>query len=134
MPAKFFCGSLAGMLKEAILNGALLGIIEESARAMIGLSAGAEEAAFARSRLALPAVRRHARTLVQTAANLPVDTRVSLERVDWDAWATVVKESGRGGEAEASALWFAARSLAPATLLWLATYRKSQPDLFAYRA
>ncbi|MBL8447635.1 MAG: hypothetical protein JNJ44_09525 [Zoogloeaceae bacterium] len=122
------------MLKEAILNGALLGIIEDAARAMMGLTAGAEEAAFARSRLALPAVRRHVRTLVQTAANLPVDTRVTLERVDWDAWATVVHQSERGAQLEASALWFAARSLAPATLLWLATYRKSQPELFAFRA
>jgi hypothetical protein len=26
-----------------------------------------------------------------------------------------------------------ARSLAPATLLWLATYRKHQPELFSFR-
>lgn len=121
------------MLKDAILNGALLGIIEESARAMVTLAADLEEAQFARSRLTLPAVRRHVGVLVQTVSNLPAGTRLSLERVDWDAWALVRRESERGGETGAAALWFAARSLAPATLLWLATYRKYQPELFAFR-
>lgn len=121
------------MFKECILNGALLGIIEDAARSMLTLVADADEEAFGRSRLTLPAVRRHARVLAETAANLPVETRVALERVDWDAWATVARESAKGGEAASAALWFAGRSLAPATLLWLQTYRKHQPELFAYR-
>lgn len=117
-----------------MLNAALLGIIEDAARSMVTLTAEVDEDAFTRSRLTLSVVRRHARNLVDTAANLPVITQVSLERLDWDAWAVVVREAGRGGAAASSALWFAARSLAPATLLWLATYRKRQPELFLYRA
>jgi len=120
------------MPSDSILNAALLGIIEEAARAMVTLTADLDEEAFARSRLTLPAVRRHVRTLVETAANLPPPTRASLDRLNWDAWATVAREAG--GPAASSALWFAARSLAPATLLWLATYRKNQPELFCYRA
>ena len=115
------------------MNAALLGIIEDAARSMVTLTAEVDQDAFARSRLTLSAVRRHARNLAETAANLPVATRSSLERLDWDAWAMVDQEAGKGGEAASSALWFAARSLAPATLLWLATYRKRQPELFAFR-
>lgn len=60
------------MLNESILNGALLGIIDEAARSKVIQVANVEENAFA-------------------------------------------------------------RSLAPATLLWLDIYRKHQPDLFALR-
>ena len=121
------------MSAETILTPALLGIIEDAARAMVTMTAEVDEEAFARSRLTLPAVRRHARTIVETAANLPAATRARLEHLDWDAWAAVVSEGDKGGAAARAALWFAARSLAPATLLWLATYRKHQPELFSYR-
>jgi hypothetical protein len=121
------------MLKDVLVNGALLGIIEDAARAMVTLTADGEEDAFARSRLTLPAVRRHARTLADSAANLPVLIRSALERVDWDAWAAVAREADKGGAEAAAALWFAVRSLAPATLLWLDTYRKHLPELFAFR-
>jgi len=118
---------------DTILSAALLGIIEDAARAMVLMTAEVDQEAFTRSRLTLPAVRRHVRTLVETAANLPENTRVSLDRVDWDAWVSVAQEADKGGAPAAAALWVAVRSLAPATLLWLATYRKHRPEFFSYR-
>jgi hypothetical protein len=73
----------------------------------------------------------------ESAANLPPQTQSTLAEVDWGGWHAVTRQLGEkpgtNGDAEQEALWFAVRSLVPATLMWLRVYRANQPEVFECR-
>jgi hypothetical protein len=121
------------LLQDSVITGALLDIIRDACAAILTLTDGIDQESLAASRITRTEVVRQIGIVCRTAADLPIDTRSLLERLDWDAWSVTSRELRRGGDEAASAMWFAARSLAPATLLWLQTYRKHLPDVFSYR-
>jgi hypothetical protein len=116
-----------------MLNASLLSIIEDAGVAVLTLTEGLEEDEFLASRLTRPETSRQIRIMSDAAANLPPQVHTLLAEIDWDGWQTVAHQADAGGEAEREALWFAVRSLAPATLMWLRVYRKSLPEIFECR-
>lgn len=116
-----------------MLSGALLSIVEDACTAVLTLAEGLEEAEFLGSRLTRREVARQLRTLTDTLANLPPGVCARLPELDWDGWRACAQQlAGPAGSAQDEALWFALRSLAPATLMWLRVHRQSQPALFSF--
>jgi uncharacterized protein with HEPN domain len=114
-----------------MLNASLLSIIDEAGVAVLTLTEGLEQDEFLASRLTRMETRRQVKVMGESAANLPLQMQTLLAEVDWAGWHTVACQLGVADkEAEQDALWFAVRSLVPATLMWLRVYRKEQPEIF----
>lgn len=113
-----------------MLNASLLSIIEEAGVAVLTLTEGLEKDEFLASRLTRAETQRQVKIMSESAANLPPHTQTVLAEVDWGGWHAVAHQLGLNTDAEQEALWFAVRSLAPATLMWLRVYRANQPELF----
>ena len=116
-----------------MLNASLLSIIEEAGAAVLILTEGLEKNEFLASRLTRAETRRQVKTLSESIANLAPQTLSTLAEVDWAGWHTAARQLGADQGAEQEALWFAVRSLVPATLMWLRVYRKEQPKIFECR-
>jgi uncharacterized protein with HEPN domain len=113
-----------------MLNGSLLSIIEEAGIAVLTLTEGLEKDEFLASRLTRAETQRHVKVIGDTMASVPVQTQALLAEVDWGGWHTVARQLAANAGAEQEALWFAIRSLVPATLMWLRVYRKNEPQVF----
>jgi uncharacterized protein with HEPN domain len=113
-----------------MLNASLLGIIEEAGIAVLTLTEGLEKDELLASRLTQVETLRHVKIMAETAANLSAQAQQTLAEVDWDGWRTVGRQLAAGAADAQEALWFAVRSLVPATLMWLRVYRKNQPQAF----
>lgn len=113
------------------LLGPMLSLIEEAGVAVLTLTEGLEQSEFLGSFLTRREVKRQIATITLTVANLPTASLRRLPEIDWDGWTACALGLDQGGEAEDDALWFALRSLVPATLMWLRVYRSSQPELFS---
>lgn len=120
-----------------MLNASLLSIIEEAGIAVLTLTEGLEKDEFLASRLTRAETRRQVKILSESAASLPPEAQTVLAEVDWSGWQTVARQLddsvGADPHAAQEALWFAIRSLVPATLMWLRVYRKNQPEIFECR-
>ncbi len=116
-----------------MLNASLLSIVEKAGVAVLTLTEGLEKDEFLSSRLTRAETARQLKIMSDSMASLPPSTQVLLEEIDWKGWQSLARRIGGGDSAEEEALWFAACSLAPATLMWLRVYRKSQPEVFAYK-
>ena len=114
-----------------MLLGAMLSLIEEAGVVVLTLTEGLEQNEFLGSFLTRREVRRQIDTITLTVASLSTSSRQRLPEIDWDGWSACALGLDRGGEAEDDALWFALRSLVPATLMWLRVYRSNQPELFS---
>lgn len=113
-----------------MLNASLLSIIEEAGIAVLTLTEGLEKDEFLASRLTRAETQRQVKILSETTANIPPQAQAVLAEVDWEGWQTVARQLGGNTQAQQEALWFAVRSLVPATLMWLRVYRKNQPEIF----
>jgi len=115
-----------------MLNASLLSIIEEASIAVLTLTEGLEEKEFLNSRLTRAEVGRQVRIMTDIAGKVPRQTCTLMAEVDWAGWAAMARQLDEPGQAANDALWFAARSLIPATVMWLRVYRQNQPELFDY--
>jgi uncharacterized protein with HEPN domain len=113
-----------------MLNASLLSIIEEAGVAVLTLTEGLEKDEFLASRLTRAETQRQLKIMSESAANLPPQMQALLAEVDWSGWQRMAQRLGASGDAEQEALWFAIRSLVPATLMWLRVYRTNQPEVF----
>ncbi|MBT9612726.1 MAG: hypothetical protein IV108_05605 [Burkholderiales bacterium] len=113
-----------------MLNAALLSIIEDAGIAVLTLTEGLEKNEFLASRLTRAETQRQVKIMSESIASLSLKTQAFLAEVDWSGWHTVAQQLGANANAEQEALWFAVRSLVPATLMWLRVYRTNQPELF----
>lgn len=113
-----------------MLNASLLSIIEEAGISVLTLTEGLERDEFLASRLTRAETQRQVKTMSESAANLPPEMQTVLVEVDWDGWHSVARQLGENAQAGQEALWFAVRSLVPATLMWLRVYRTNQPEIF----
>lgn len=118
----------------SMLNASLLSIIEEAGLAVLTLTEGLEKDEFLASRLTRAETERQLKVMSESAGNLPPQTRTLLAEVDWDGWQSIGRQLGGNTVDVQEALWFAIRSLAPATLMWLRVYRKNQPEIFEYQS
>lgn len=115
-----------------MLNASLLSIIEEAGINVLTLTEGVEKEEFLSSRLTRAEVGRQVKVMTDIAAKLPPQTCTLMAEVDWAGWAAMARQLNEPGPAAGDALWFAARSLIPATVMWLRVYRNNQPELFDY--
>ena len=107
------------------------GIIEEAGVNVLTLTEGLAEEEFLSSRLTRAEVARQLGAMTGVALKLSEQTRSQLPELDWDGWEGAARQLGEGGSASDEALWFAVKSLVPATLMWLRVYRKNMPEIFA---
>lgn len=112
----------------------MLNLIQECGEAVLVLTDGIEESEFLRSRLTREESRRQLHTLADTLENLPPDVRAAMPEIDWEGWRGTRTAMDTPGPQRDEALWFAARSMVPATLSWLRLYRRTHPALFTYWA
>jgi uncharacterized protein with HEPN domain len=114
-----------------MLNHALFAIMEEAGTAVMILSENVELPEFLASRLTRAEVQRQLRIMSGAIGSIPAAKRQQLPELEWDGWDRLGRAL-QGENADANdAVWFAVRSLTPATLIWLQIYRKNQPELFA---
>lgn len=118
-----------------IINSALLGLIEQSGTAIATLVEGLDRDELLRSRLTRAEVLRQLKTLVDSVGQVNPDVRGEMPELDWSGWDALRPHFyGLIGESLDEALWFACKSLVPATLLWLRVYQQSQPAQFRMTA
>lgn len=120
------------MITSSLLEG-----IEEAGEGVLVLVDGLQEAEFLRSRLARHEVRRLlgeiAGALVALGSSWDVQAAQALPEIDWDGWKTTAKALSAPAPTGDEATSFAATAMVPATLSWLRLYRRTQPELFAFR-
>ena len=119
----------------SVFSGALLAILEEAGTAVLTLTEGVDEGEFFASRLTREESKRQVQTLARTTLQVPPECRRLMPEIDWDGWLKVGHDLPlKANEEGRELLWFAIRSLTPATLLWLRVYRQNQPELFDFSA
>jgi uncharacterized protein with HEPN domain len=115
-----------------MITAPMLNLIQESGESVLVLTDGLEESEFLRSRLTREETGRQLVTLADTLEHLPQAVQAAMPEIDWDGWRATRTLLGEPGRICDEAMWFAARSMVPATLSWLRVYRQSHPDLFVY--
>jgi uncharacterized protein with HEPN domain len=114
-----------------MLDAAMLTIIDEAGVNVLTLTEGLDETEFFATRLTRHEVRRQISTMAGILQSLSEELRTDFAELDWEGWEGVWRLLEAEGESGRHALWFAVRSLVPATLMWLRIYRQSHPQLFA---
>ncbi len=115
-----------------MLNASLLSILDEAGVAVLTLTESLEKDEFLASRLTRTEALRQVRIMSASAANVPPQIKTLLPEVEWRGWQTVAQQLDASHETQGEALWFAVRSLVPATLMWLRVYRQNQPQVFQW--
>ena len=116
-----------------MLNGALFAIIEEAATAVLILTEETEQGELLASRITRAEVLRQLLIVSDMMAMISAKTRKQMPELEWAGWNTMAHAlNGRNAKAD-EALWFAVRSLVPATVMWLRVYRQNQPELFTFQ-
>jgi uncharacterized protein with HEPN domain len=100
---------------------------------VLTLTEGLEKDEFLASRLTRAETQRHVKIIGESIVSLSLKSQSLLAEVDWGGWHTVTRRLGENSDAGQEALWFAVRSLVPATLMWLRVYRQNQPEIFEYK-
>jgi uncharacterized protein with HEPN domain len=113
-----------------IVSGSLLAILEEAGENILTLTEEIEPEAFFNSKITQHETMKQLRNMTETAANLPVEVKYDIAEVDWAGWSMLNMQLTTAGGFEKDAVWFAVRSLVPATLMWLRVYRKDKPEHF----
>lgn len=117
-----------------MLNALLLSTIEEAGVAVLTLTECLQQNEFLRSRLTRAESLRQLRVMGASIVSVPAPTQRLLPEIDWPGWLVVARELEKRGAVQDEALWFAVRSLVPATLTWLRVYRQNQPQVFDWTA
>ncbi len=115
-----------------MLDAAMLSIIDEAGVNVLTLTEGLDEIEFFATRLTRQEVGRQVATMAGILQRLSAGLRTDFAELDWEGWEGVWRLLEAPGESGKHALWFAVRSLVPATLMWLRVYRQSHPKLFAF--
>lgn len=115
-----------------MFDAALLSIIEEAGIGVLTLTEGLQQDEFFVSRLTRQETQRQLKAMSTALAAVPQATQTRLAEIDWSGWQMVTRQLESPNNDAQSTLWFAVRSLVPATLMWLRVYRANQPELFAY--
>jgi uncharacterized protein with HEPN domain len=114
-----------------LLSGSLFAIVEEAGEDILTLTEGIEAEAFFNSKLTQHECLRQLRIITETIANIPNDIKYDIAEIDWAGWSMLNMQLTTAGGFETDAVWFAIRSLIPATLLWIRVYRKNTPEHFS---
>ena len=115
-----------------MLNAVLFAIIEEAASTVLILTEAADQDELLASRLTCAEVQRQLLIMTGMIAEISAAPRACMPELEWAGW-KVMPRALKGSKAKADeALWFAVRSLVPATIMWLRVYRQKRPELFTF--
>ncbi|MDP3872140.1 MAG: hypothetical protein Q8Q80_05715 [Methyloversatilis sp.] len=120
-------------MADTLFGAASLAILEEACGDVLILGEGLARDDFERSRLTRNALCGRLKVIADCLHGLPAEARNRMPELGWDGW-DVTRRVLDGAPDQDGTLWFAASSLAPATLMWLRVYREEQPALFAFTA
>lgn len=123
---------MANIRTNALFNAATLANIEEAGSSVLILTEGLEREEFLRSRLTRAEASRLIHLLAESIGQLPAELHQAMPELGFDGWRSTARQLAGPPDAAGEALWFAVRSLVPATLMWLRTYRHNQPELFVF--
>ena len=84
------------------------------------------------SRITKYEVQQQLQIMADTTFNLPYELKQKMIEIDWEAWSSLSMQFAKKDESMQEAVWFAVKSLVPATLLWLRVFHKSSPELFSF--
>ncbi|MDP2870735.1 hypothetical protein [Methyloversatilis sp.] len=120
-------------MADTLFGAASLAILEEACGDVLILGEGLSRDDFERSRLTRTALCERLKVIADCLHGLPAEARSRMPELGWDGW-DVARRVLDGAPDHDGTRWFAASSLAPATLMWLRVYREEQPALFAFTA
>lgn len=110
-----------------MIDTAMLQLIRDCGEGTLVLVEGLAEDELLRSRLTRAEVQRQLGVMAGTLASLSPEVQAAMPEIDWAAWRATGPALAQPGAAQDQALWFAVRSLVPATLLWLRVYGQPRP-------
>ncbi len=115
-----------------MLNAVLFAIIEDAASKVLILTEDADKDELLASRLTCGEVKRLLLIMTGMIAEISAETRDRMPELEWSGW-NATSRAFKGSKVKANeALWFAVRSLVPATVMWLRVYRQKRPELFSF--
>jgi uncharacterized protein with HEPN domain len=117
----------------SVLIGSLLNIIEAAGESILTLTEGVEPEAFFNSRLTQMEVMNQLRVMAESSSHFPIEHKAKMAEIDWAVWSMLNMQLKTAGGFERDAVWFAVRSLVPATLMWFRIFRQNNPELFAIK-
>ena len=117
----------------SLLEGSLLRIIETAGEGILTLTEGVDPDEFFKSKITQMEVLRQLRIMTESISNVPFELKSNMAEIDWAGWSMLNMQLTAAGGFERDAIWFAVRSLVPATLMWLRVYRRSSPEVFAMK-
>jgi uncharacterized protein with HEPN domain len=113
-----------------MLTAAMLGLIEKLGLDIMILTEEVDADEFFTSRMTRTQTLQLLRSLAQTAANLPAETRERMHEIDWAAWAELAKILPYPSK-HPFQIWVAIRELTPLTVQHLHDCRRKQPQLYS---
>lgn len=113
-----------------MLNGTLLGLMEQLGMDVLTLAYGLSEDEFFASRLARKRTLELLGNMSKTAIGIPQEVKLHMADVDWAAWAVLSAILARP-ERHPLQIWVAVQELVPLTVHRLGDYRKRMPQLFS---
>ncbi len=116
-----------------MITAAMLNLVTEAGEGALVLADGVSPDELERSRLTRSEVARQLLLMADTLGNLSAGAQEAMPEIDWAGWRATAQQLRAPRDAGDDALWFALRSLVPATLSWLRLYRRTEPALFAFR-
>ena len=112
------------------MTAGVMNVIEQAGEAVLLLCEDVQPEALLNSRITRAEVVRQLQMLARGLGSLDTGVRETMPELDWDAWAHVVRMLDADRPQQDEVLWFAVRSLVPATLSWLRVYRGTHRQLF----
>ena len=113
-----------------MLTAAMLGLIEKIGLDIMILTEEVDADEFFTSRMTRTQTLQLLRSLAQTAANLPAETREYMHEIDWAAWASLRVALTKPAQHPLK-IWVAIKELTPVTVQKLNSYKKTQSQLFS---
>ena len=113
-----------------MITAPILKLTNEAGEAVMILTEGLQRSELLRSRLTRTEVLRQVLKLAVTLSDASDTLRHLMPEIDWAGWRATRLALPVAGDRQDDALWFAVRSLVPATLSWLRVYRTERPELF----
>lgn len=117
-----------------LANAAMLNIIQQSCEAVLTFTEDLSPEEFFTSQLTRAETLRYLRIITENVERLPMACKVTMSEIDWAGWNVLLTQLRSSGGFEHDAVWFAVRSMVPATLIWLRVFRQQQPELFSMTA
>jgi uncharacterized protein with HEPN domain len=113
-----------------LASATMLNIMQQSCEAVLTLTEDVAPEDFFSSQLTQAESLRHLRIIAENVDRLPMESKTMMAEIDWAGWNVLLSQVRSSGGFERDAIWFAIRSMVPATLIWLRVFRQQQPDLF----